>query len=1016
MRLVNVQAVNTLTKEAYRFSFGDIDESAKPVAKNGAVLVKILKDIFCGEKFGGFDISADFIENDMVYNLARKVSEGRRVLLQLNGQKLSEAAAGGEVEIFLRTVLGGDAAEIIEKSFLTAEEFEKFAAKPDFGAFPKIESALEEKHEGLEAKLQDIPAVSRTDIEKAQREIALRQDVVKKIKERYSSLQERLAQSATYGLTNELKQSRDHLKELEEKKSLIEEKRACLKEYGDVKEFIPKIRILSRLKEQTTDLISQCTESKKELDWYESEFSSVTNQLDEKQKALYKTIAKRVGLQAIEAQTARAADLTEKNTKLGEQANGLSAQLESLMSQKIALKNSLGSIDEAIGEIKSTMDEFAEPDKNFADLLESVRINAKTDELENQVEKYRAEIIVKESQIAEREKLLSTQTKQLRNIMDVDTAVSPYKAREAIMSVIDYKIEKLSAINASLKEKMRNLQRSKENANYQLAGIAQSQETMEKELEKLRKTKGEEFKRQVLINSQKIYQDATAVYAVENDLDDDELKSLENLLKARAEEKQRVSESVARITGAVDEILRHIDINQSDISELNEQKQNIITQYNRLIHENTNEAVSNYLRAIETDKGTNYLLEINSDSVRTETEIKELRKTVDNIRLRLGDAETRLKQLKDARSIIDGDIGTMESMLHINEQTKNELTDVAIRLTSVYNKHKTTLSRIDELDLKIARIQELILEINKTVKLNEREIEHSARQAEKFAGGNVESVLGEAKFEERELNAEITMLLGSKSTIESQFVDKKVAYGQLNWLKENKENELRAFRESLKTDFAANNIDDEFLAKIEEFSDENITALRQDVEGYDDEIAEIKERVVNLVKMLAQTAPVDRELTGGIEQAKTELNAAQRDLAAAEDSHKKLVSAVAAATTVKENLEKLSRAAPREAADFLKRANYYLQDVSEYRLRYDGGLAFVLDNEKQDAAKIEKQDKLAAFLAMKMAYPTNTRARAEFIILGDGMAKERYREVYANMIDLTFVTTSRYTKPKEAIE
>ncbi len=1012
MRLVNVEAKNPHTKEAYKFVFGDINETNKPVAKNGAFLAAALADAFSGRDSTGFDVSADFLENDVVFNINKIVEGGevKRSLRKLGADKnLLEAAEGGEINTYLRAVLGGDAAELIENSFLSAEEFDKFALSGDLGVFPKIGEMIREKQTELGKKLPE--PVSQDELGAVEEEIKLRQDVFSKVKERYAALQEKLGESASYALTNELRDARDRLKELEGKRAFVEEKRKLLEEYESAKDLIPKLTVLRRLSEQAADLARQCEENKKELDWYESEYASVTGQLDEKQKALSKIIADRVAAQALSAQTVRAKELEEKNKKLNGQLDNLNVQMEALESQKINLKNSLGSIDEAINEIKSTMDEFAEPDKNFADLLESVRINAKMDELEAQTEKYRAEITVKESQVAERERLLATQTRQLRNIMDVDTAVSPYKAREAIMSVIDFKTEKLLNINASLKEKMRNLSRAREAANYQLTGIVQSEETIAKDLEKTRKMKGEEFKRQVLINSQKIYQDATAVYAVENDLDDEDVASLESLYRERTAEKQKTLEAVAKMTGALEEIQRHIDINQSEISNLNEERQGIIDRYNQLIHENTNETVSNYLRAIETDKGTNYLMEVGADAVRTETEIKDLRKTVENLRLKLADAETRLKQLGEARSIIEGDLGTMESMMHLNEQTKNELADIAVRLTAAVERQKTTLGRIDELDLKIARVREVIVETGKTVRVNEREIEYSARQTEKLAGGNVDKLLENARFNERETNAEITMLLGSKSTIESQLFDKKIAFKQLEWLKENKENELREYKEVLTREFAANNADFEWVEKM---AAADVGQSSEIVAKYEGEVSELKSRVKNLAKLLSQSAPLDKELSAGASRAKAELAIAAGNLEKALARQKELLTSLAAATTAKRKTDARGRTAPKEVGEFLKRASVFSQEMAGVSLGYDDGLAVFEGEEKRDFIKLDKAAKLAVFLALRLAYPTGARAKPEFVILDDGLAQAKMKEYLEKLIGYTFVTSSRYFKPKEA--
>ncbi|HPG92109.1 MAG TPA: hypothetical protein PK675_01715 [Clostridia bacterium] len=1018
MRLVNVQAKNPKTKEAYKFTLGDLNEESKLVSSRGAVLMYLLKDVFSGIDYGNFDISVDFLEGDVVYNIIKNRKDGETVFTvrKLDSEnKMIEAATGKDVPPYLRAVLGGDPSEILNRCFITSENLAGFCEKGDFSQFAIIDEEIKAKQQEIEKQLRDTLVVNQRDIEFAVGDLELRQDVAEKVKAKFVELQNRLAESASYGLTKELASARDQLKELESKKAFIDTKRKQLVDYDNVAFIVPKLKTLDGLNDQLKGLATQCEESQKELDWYESEYASVTKQLDEKQRALYKIITNRVNVQAVEAQLTRSKELTERNTKLTENLTKLNSQMSELEAQKVTLKNGLNSLDDAIAEIKANMDEFTDPDKGFADLLESVRINAKIDELESQIEKYKAEITVKENQIDSREKLLVTQTRQFRNIMDLDHAVSPYKARETIMAVLDFKLEKLNIVNSSLKEKMRNLYRARENANYQLTGITQSSDALENELNKKRKIKGEEFKRQVLINSQKIYQDATAVYAVENDLEDDEITSLEYTLKSRNEEKQKAVELAARITGALDEIQRHIDINQSEINSLNDEKRNIVDHYNQLIHENTNETVANYLRAIETDKGTNYLLEISNDTVRTETEMKEIKKSVDNAKLRLSEAQTRLKQMTEARTIIDGEQGTMEGMMHLNEQTKNELSDIAARLTTVYAKQKTALGRIDEIDIKINRVKEIITETSKTIKVNEREIEYAHKQTEKLAGGSVEKVLEQLKFDEREANADVTMLIGSKTTIETQLLDKRVAFNQLKWLKENKDLEYQTLKEVLRQEFVANNVEAEWVASVADLSDEDIEKTRSTVAQYDKTVTAMKERIKHLASLVSETTPVDKVLLASIKQAKKELDIANKDLERAKETHEKLLSAFAAATTAHEKMQEKAEFAPKGVIEFLKRSNILLYDMTGLKLKFKRGLSVYNDKEEIRFITLDKSTKTAIFIAMTLAYPSQIRAKTEFIILDEGMSHEKLKEYFSNQVEFVCVTDCRYTKPKEAV-
>lgn len=79
------------------------------------------------------------------------------------------------------------------------------------------------------------------------------------------------------------------------------------------------------------------------------------------------------------------------------------------------------------------MDGFRVPGKSVGELLETVRVDVKIDEVSAQVDKLQSEIAVKEGQIAERETTQLTLVKRFRSVEELDIAVSPLKAKDGII-------------------------------------------------------------------------------------------------------------------------------------------------------------------------------------------------------------------------------------------------------------------------------------------------------------------------------------------------------------------------------------------------------------------------------------------------------------------------------------------------------------------------------------------------------------------------------------------------------
>lgn len=165
----------------------------------------------------------------------------------------------------------------------------------------------------------------------------------------------------------------------------------------------------------------------------------------------------------------------------------------------------------------------------------------------------------------------------------------------------------------------------------------------------------------------------------------------------------------AMLKGAMGEISRHIAVNNAEIESLRQEKSNINRKYLELVAQNQAESTQQYLKSLETNGATRYLLGIQEDVVKNETELRALKRDLEQKKGRLTELTTRLNYLSDNRRSVS-DEGGLEVIMQTNEQIKHELADIGDRLSLSYKQHKTILDTIDQLDNKRLRIQELIIE------------------------------------------------------------------------------------------------------------------------------------------------------------------------------------------------------------------------------------------------------------------------------------------------------------------
>ena len=718
-------------------------------------------------------------------------------------------------------------------------------------------------------------------------------------------------------------------------------------------------------------------------------------------------IAKKSRMEIAIEEQKKVEELKKRNNELTDSMGKLNVQLDKLETKKVNLKNNLANVEQSISEIRQSMESFNIPEQSIGELMENVRAEVKIAEIRTQTDRLQTEIAARESDIADKEMSISGQTKQLNSLMALDSTVAPLKAKDAIVSVIDTKINKLTLINDSLKEKLNNFQRALEDNGFQEMRLEQSSESISTVLVRKQFAKEEEFKRQVLLAGKQEPDNISVMAALPAQLDDPEIDKLKSDLANRTMDRHEAMRTSAMLKGAMGEISRHISINNAEIESLRQEKSNINRKYLELVAQNQAESTQQYLKSLETNGATRYLLGIQEDVVKNETELRALKRDLEQKKGRLTELTARLNYLSDNRRSVTND-GGLEMILQTNEQIKNELADIGDRLALSYKQHKTILDAIDQLDNKRLRIQELIIETLQKIRSNEREIVAAGEKAEEFAGGEIEERLAELDGELEEVESERNMLFDSKENLSRQVFDKRVALRCIEAEFEARKNALDENRRNLSVSLKEPVRNEDWIRAVADLSDEDIEATRRGVKNFDylfeklSEKTETEKRVLELLpnpekisraeekatRLERRLANIQARIVDIEEKLEYELSvfvntgAAKINLAQAANEAEVLGQAIEALEQTKVSVAIISD----KIKNVVKNADFLLGSMTEGRfgLTYTDKL-IVVDNQKNplELAELENTDRLLVYLSMLMAQPAHNGVKGNWLILDE---------------------------------
>lgn len=870
MKIVKVVATELNTQERQIFTFGTAADGKGIVATRGGKLKSYLD--FCFEQTPECerDVEVELVVSGNTYLLSRLHGKDGKLTAVLK-----QRTADGEVVVsenpvkHLEDLLGLNLADLLARHYVNDKSVDDMHG--DLKQFDEIR-LLAEVQDSIEQSSQEVRQLKANALQRV-REYASGatsnvevspaslgavnaelDEVVRDLTIATAQLGEmRARQHSDVLLTDiarELEKAQTKYNKLLARQTDIDEARTRLKTREGVELLIPKVKTLQAIAEQRAQHDKKRYAITSELEWQEKELAGITQQLDEKDRQYALSQDKRNRIEAINNELAYIASLYEKNKKLNETLLELNDRQQQLTAEKTLYSNKLEQVEKSIAEVRQSLDAFHIPARSVGELLEAVRIDVKLDEVNAQIEKLQSELAVKESKIAEKESGLVVQVKRFRAVAELDVAVTPIKAKDTILQVLDTKYGKLESINQSLNEKQRNLERALEDYKYRIVQLEHSRSRLETDRDKALLRKQEEFKREVYLNSQKVYSDdASSVFAVTVNFHDQEIEALNQEIIARNLDRDLLLERAYQLEGALKEITRHIEINSAEMATLRREKENINRRYNEIVTQNSSEAVFNYLKALNSDNGTKYLLDVQQDAVRTESELYELKLAAESLRNKLTALKSRLKYLSETQQQLDDTRSSVDTLVTTNDKLKDELTDIGERLTSSYEQYKAISRQIESIESKLDDVRGALIETSKTIKVNEDQIAESTAKAQKYAGSeDIEHAVSNLRYDIGDIESERQMLKDSKQTLEKEIFKKRLEMEKTQWLYESKRREYDELYQELNFELGQKGLDIEKITAMD--LDTSVDGLRKVIAEYDATRQSLADKIENLFAIL----------------------------------------------------------------------------------------------------------------------------------------------------------------------
>lgn len=1018
------------------FSFGTAADGKAIDTTRGGKLNSYLEFCFKEQSENVKDVEVEFFADNDEFSLSRLHNEDgtTRTILKKRMDGHWQVVARTKAVQYIEQILNEQLADMLRVDYVNNIAVDNFHG--NLFAFDQIKMLVEVKQLVEESSAQakslqqsaidkvraysNAPAtVSAEQIDQINNELAnVSQQIALATAELGELKAKQVASALNQSIANDLDVAQQKYNQLIARQDEIQIMRDQLQLRDQSVAFLPKIRTLNAIAEQRKENEKRRYQITLDIESVQAELDNVVAQLAEKQNQFTLVQDRRARIEAINNELQYIASLYEKNKTLNELLLSLNEKQQRLIGEKTVCANKLRTIEQNIAEIKQNLDGFDLPAKSVGELLETVRVDVKIDEVTAQIEKLQGEIAVKESQIAERESALVTQVKRFRSVAEIDVAVTPIKAKDTILQVLDSKYGKLEAINQSLQEKLRNLERALEDYKFRIMQLEQAKSNLEMQREKAMLRKQEEFKREVFLNSQKVYSDdASSVFAVTVSFNDAEIAQMDQEIQGYLMDRDLLYERAYQLEGAIKEIKRHVEINSAEMETLSKEKANIINRYNEIVTQNNSEVAFNYIKALNSNNGTKYLLDVQQDAVRSETELAELKRYTEVLKDKLSSLKSRLTYLHETQAQLDDSKASIDMIVSTNDKIKDELTDIGSRLSAAYEQYKSVTRQMETIESRLTDVRAEIVETSRTIKVNENQIAEANDRAKRYAGGeDIEKAISNFRYELGDVESEKQMLAEARQSLEKDLFKKRLELEKAQWLYDTKNTEYAELYQELQLDLQLKGLEIDKVVAIDD--DGRYDDIRRVIAEFDTTKASLLEKIDNLYSIL-KDKPTDVVTTAQVEQKANDIALLQTRQTQLETLRNKQMEVYVAASSAR--IRATAAAAEARAISSLSKSieqnsligllikdkiNAILTTASNYLKAFTGKLCTIthtdgivsvsIDGNKVAYDDLEGDLKICTYVAIILAMPSTDATEGRWLIFEERINADK--DTLANMM------------------
>lgn len=1061
MRLLSVTAKSWFDKGDSIHSFSKIGLGAVKIKLDvDNDLIDKLYFVFLGKGStppDGTVVKVAFELENLEHSLSRGIIDGKEmVMLSIRHSEKTTKISGNQQKIisYLNKRLG-NIEEFLKNNFITDELLNDFFHSFSVRYFSEMDKVLElaeeVEHETQQINLRmgkaisqirkladkDISPTTKTDIDQISEELLQTQTNLQDAQTQLNRLREEnprlLGGDEIFA---ELDATNEKLKQLHNQKEDFDNKRNEIALYEKVAKLKGKEERLSKLAEEIDLLDIAIAKANKEILWQENELDDIEKQMAFKQQQYDQATKQRGEMMLIKASLERAAEYKLDSTEQSEALEKLNSELEELIDRRAELKTELNKLEEKIGSAQNSVGTFSIPHDAINATADIVKLEAKMAEIELLAEKLNLELFASRQQIEKKQKLSEELTAKFNAVLAADSSAMPIKAKVVIEKIIDAKISRLETINSALVEKESNLRNSLEALKGQEKAVIDSNQILQKSALQCGAELAQAGKNIKLLGSlgNTTKQDAETLKALV-EIEQSSTARLEEIrggLADRNYDHKQVSMRISSVMGSLSEIIRNIEINNAEIFSLQQEKNAIARKYNDLLLANPTESASTYLRAIEADGGTQYLLELQRDVVKTETELSRDMLALESAKEHLTELSQRWKELDNRKARLKGEIDTAEEMVNnTNLRMSSQLGEIHSMLQSAYSRHANLESAIKSLDDNIHQHRESILMMKQTLSSYEKDIADADYKSKYFIDGDASQIFVQAERMIKDADDTRVMLIDSRIEINKAIINKKVALESLMFQRSNKLREKESIEQEIvfaygqEADFA--DVSDILLqaGKMEQ--------LKEEVGEYDDTLAVCNQRIKHLNEMLnpIEFSEEDEKKTQLMESLKAQCVDLQAQVVQLENKRNDMLNSY-----LESNKTKLKLATASSQVESMKglqevlhqtnvvtlvlndKINSYVRLVSknlhtltqnEFGLKWDGNRMQVVAQEDKsvvDVSAINATNKTLVYLACLSAVPIVENANENSIVIGkiEGLDVVELTKSCRRLKTLEFVT------------